>query len=231
MQKLIQCAQKQEEFLLIGQNLRPFTPPLLLNDCSSSRPLLCTISDAPSTVGNYVVQGALRFGAPACDFIFDAMVDRIWFVFRSPSNYMVTDSCGNVGRSDPVDLEHEVPAKFSKRKESVRCKSSESPSPSSSTLSLSPPAPTVPSSSPGCSTRRIYRIDIDFSRRDSRPLLRISVRTNWLQSRCTRSSVRLPILRRRRSFSRRCSIRKRRFWKMYSVRFASPSTAITRLTL
>lgn len=29
-------------------------------------------------VGNYVVQGALRFGTPTNDFIFDAMVDRCW---------------------------------------------------------------------------------------------------------------------------------------------------------
>lgn len=29
-------------------------------------------------VGNYVVQGALRFGSPINRFIFDAMVDRCW---------------------------------------------------------------------------------------------------------------------------------------------------------
>lgn len=30
------------------------------------------------TVGNYVVQGALRFGSPTSDFVFDAMIDRCW---------------------------------------------------------------------------------------------------------------------------------------------------------
>ncbi|GAA5830360.1 hypothetical protein JCM11251_001322 [Rhodosporidiobolus azoricus] len=61
VQKIIQCAQDEDEFALIKQNLTPYTPPLLLND-----------------FGNYVVQGALRFASPYSDFIFDAMVDRIW---------------------------------------------------------------------------------------------------------------------------------------------------------
>lgn len=30
------------------------------------------------TVGNYVVQGTLRFGSPYSDFLFDGVVDRIW---------------------------------------------------------------------------------------------------------------------------------------------------------
>ncbi|GAA5928622.1 hypothetical protein JCM10213_002517 [Rhodosporidiobolus nylandii] len=61
VQKIIQCAKDEDEFALIEQNLTPYTPPLLLND-----------------FGNYVVQGALRFGQPYADFVFDAMVDRIW---------------------------------------------------------------------------------------------------------------------------------------------------------
>ncbi|GAA5996214.1 uncharacterized protein JCM10292_007465 [Rhodotorula paludigena] len=61
VQKIIQCAQDEDEFALIEQSLAPYTPPLLLND-----------------FGNYVVQGALRFGSPWSDFVFDAMVDRIW---------------------------------------------------------------------------------------------------------------------------------------------------------
>ncbi|GAA5885492.1 hypothetical protein JCM6882_009642 [Rhodosporidiobolus microsporus] len=61
VQKIIQCAQDEDEYALIEQNLRPYTPPLLLND-----------------FGNYVVQGALRFSSPYSDFIFDAMVERIW---------------------------------------------------------------------------------------------------------------------------------------------------------
>ncbi|BGO97711.1 Protein JSN1 [Rhodotorula toruloides] len=61
VQKVIQCAQDEDEYALIQQSLTPYTPPLLLND-----------------FGNYVVQGALRFGSPYADFVFDAMVDRIW---------------------------------------------------------------------------------------------------------------------------------------------------------
>ncbi|GAA5848606.1 hypothetical protein JCM8547_004571 [Rhodosporidiobolus lusitaniae] len=61
VQKIIQCAQDEDEYAIIEQNLAPYTPPLLLND-----------------FGNYVVQGALRFGSPQSDFVFDSMVDRIW---------------------------------------------------------------------------------------------------------------------------------------------------------
>ncbi|GAA5938472.1 hypothetical protein JCM3775_000901 [Rhodotorula graminis] len=61
VQKIIQCAEDDDEFAIIEQSLAPYTPPLLLND-----------------FGNYVVQGALRFGSPWSDFVFDAMVDRIW---------------------------------------------------------------------------------------------------------------------------------------------------------
>ncbi|KWU46568.1 ARM repeat-containing protein, partial [Rhodotorula sp. JG-1b] len=61
VQKIIQCAEDEDEFALIEQSLAPYAPPLLLND-----------------FGNYVVQGALRFAPPHSDFIFDAMVDRIW---------------------------------------------------------------------------------------------------------------------------------------------------------
>ncbi|BGP37989.1 hypothetical protein JCM10449v2_001916 [Rhodotorula kratochvilovae] len=61
VQKIIQCATDDDEFAIIEQSLAPYTPPLLLND-----------------FGNYVVQGALRFGSPWSDFVFDAMVDRIW---------------------------------------------------------------------------------------------------------------------------------------------------------
>lgn len=34
MQKIIQCVQTPEEFAIVEQNLQPYTPPLLLNDCS-----------------------------------------------------------------------------------------------------------------------------------------------------------------------------------------------------
>ncbi|TFK72504.1 hypothetical protein BDN72DRAFT_312008 [Pluteus cervinus] len=62
-QKVIECMTAPDEVALVGQNLRPYAPPLLLDQ-----------------FGNYVVQCCLRFGAPANDFIFDAMVDRMWEV-------------------------------------------------------------------------------------------------------------------------------------------------------
>ncbi|KAI5123302.1 hypothetical protein M0805_009323 [Coniferiporia weirii] len=62
-QKIIECVQTPEEVALIAQNLRAFTPPLLLDQ-----------------FGNYVVQCCLRFGSPANDFIFDTIVDRLWEV-------------------------------------------------------------------------------------------------------------------------------------------------------
>ncbi|CAK5277479.1 unnamed protein product [Mycena citricolor] len=62
-QKIIECVQSPEEISIITQNLRAYAPPLLLDQ-----------------FGNYVVQCCLRFGAPANDFIFDAIVDRMWEV-------------------------------------------------------------------------------------------------------------------------------------------------------
>ncbi|RDB24243.1 Pumilio domain-containing protein C56F2.08c [Hypsizygus marmoreus] len=62
-QKIIECVTSQEEVALIAQNLRAYAPPLLLDQ-----------------FGNYVVQCCLRFGSPANDFIFDAIVDRMWEV-------------------------------------------------------------------------------------------------------------------------------------------------------
>ncbi|KAI0080584.1 hypothetical protein K474DRAFT_211692 [Panus rudis PR-1116 ss-1] len=60
-QKIIECVQTPEEIALVTQHLRPYVPPLLLDQ-----------------FGNYVVQCCLRFGAPATDFLFEAMVDRLW---------------------------------------------------------------------------------------------------------------------------------------------------------
>ncbi|KAH9057094.1 hypothetical protein EDB83DRAFT_2506783 [Lactarius deliciosus] len=60
-QKIIECVQTPEEINLIAQHLRAYAPPLLLDQ-----------------FGNYVIQCCLRFGQPANDFIFDAMVDRLW---------------------------------------------------------------------------------------------------------------------------------------------------------
>jgi len=82
VQKIIQCAEDDDEFAVIEQSLAPYTPPLLLNDCASLRCSPTSSRDNVLTlfhaVGNYVVQGALRFGSPWSDFVFDAMVDRIW---------------------------------------------------------------------------------------------------------------------------------------------------------
>ncbi|KZT03494.1 uncharacterized protein LAESUDRAFT_659487 [Laetiporus sulphureus 93-53] len=60
-QKIIECVQTPEEVAIVTQNIRPYVPPLLLDQ-----------------FGNYVVQCCLRFGPPATDFLFDAMVDRLW---------------------------------------------------------------------------------------------------------------------------------------------------------
>lgn len=38
MQKIIQCADGQDEFSIIQQNLQPYVPPLLLNDCECRTP-------------------------------------------------------------------------------------------------------------------------------------------------------------------------------------------------
>ncbi|KAF8759098.1 RNA recognition motif [Rhizoctonia solani] len=60
-QKIIECATTPEEMALVITNLRPYAPPC----CSiNSETTLC----------------CLRFGPPANDFIFDAVVDRLWEV-------------------------------------------------------------------------------------------------------------------------------------------------------
>ncbi|CAO1629938.1 unnamed protein product [Parajaminaea phylloscopi] len=68
-QKIIDTAQSPEHKALIAQHLRPYIPPLLLDQ-----------------FGNYVVQCVLPYGSdPATaddhlnsSFVFDAMVDRCW---------------------------------------------------------------------------------------------------------------------------------------------------------
>ena len=57
-QKIIECVQTPEEVALIAQNLRPFTPPLLLDQ-----------------FGNYVVQ----YVTPFCQFAFDSVTLTILF--------------------------------------------------------------------------------------------------------------------------------------------------------
>lgn len=65
-QKIIECSQSDEERALIVSNLRPFAPPLM---CDS--------------LGNYVCAGTLRFGAPHNDYVYDAMIDRMWDIAQN----------------------------------------------------------------------------------------------------------------------------------------------------
>lgn len=65
-QKIIECATTDEERNLITLNLRPFAPPLM---CDS--------------LGNYVCAGTLRFSAPYNEYVFDAMIDRMWDIAQN----------------------------------------------------------------------------------------------------------------------------------------------------
>ncbi|KAG0231399.1 hypothetical protein BGW41_002199 [Actinomortierella wolfii] len=60
-QKIIECAKTTPQIELICTHLRPYTPPLLLDQ-----------------FGNYVVQCCLRLGAQHNEFIFQAMADKFW---------------------------------------------------------------------------------------------------------------------------------------------------------
>ncbi|CAD6922742.1 unnamed protein product [Tilletia controversa] len=62
-QKIIESCRRPDQVELISKHLRPYVPPLMLDQ-----------------FGNYVVQCVLPFCSPASDFVFDAMVDRIWEV-------------------------------------------------------------------------------------------------------------------------------------------------------
>ncbi|WVQ83925.1 hypothetical protein IAT38_006069 [Cryptococcus sp. DSM 104549] len=65
-QKIIECSTTDEERRIVVNNLRPFAPPLM---CDS--------------LGNYVCAGTLRFGAPYNDYVFDAMIDRMWDIAQN----------------------------------------------------------------------------------------------------------------------------------------------------
>ncbi|KAG9050780.1 hypothetical protein FS837_002336 [Tulasnella sp. UAMH 9824] len=60
-QKIIDCATTEQEMLVVAQHLRPYAPPLMLDQ-----------------FGNYVVQCCLKFQSPINDFIIDTMTDRLW---------------------------------------------------------------------------------------------------------------------------------------------------------
>jgi protein JSN1 len=65
-QKIIECSTTDEERALIALNLRPFAPPLM---CDS--------------LGNYVCAGTLRFTPPYSDYVYDAMIDRMWDIAQN----------------------------------------------------------------------------------------------------------------------------------------------------
>ncbi|KAG9017142.1 hypothetical protein FRB90_001617 [Tulasnella sp. 427] len=62
-QKIIDCATTEQEMLIVAQHLRPYAPPLMLDQ-----------------FGNYVIQCCLKFKSPINDFIIDGMADRLWEV-------------------------------------------------------------------------------------------------------------------------------------------------------
>lgn len=60
-QKIIEVCVTDDQKRLIVKHLRPYTVPLFLDQ-----------------YGNYVLQGCLKFKAPFNDFIFEAMLSRMW---------------------------------------------------------------------------------------------------------------------------------------------------------
>ena len=75
-QKVIECSVTHEERDLICSHLRPFAPPLM---CDS--------------LGNYVCAGTLRFGSPWSDYVFDAMMDRMWDIAQNRFGARCMRSC------------------------------------------------------------------------------------------------------------------------------------------
>lgn len=65
-QKIIECAMTDEEKRLIVEHLRAYAPPLM---CDS--------------LGNYVCAGTLKFLEPYNDYVYDAMVDRMWDIAQN----------------------------------------------------------------------------------------------------------------------------------------------------
>ncbi|PHH53515.1 Pumilio domain-containing protein C56F2.08c [Ceratocystis fimbriata CBS 114723] len=60
-QKIIDVCKTPKQMTMIADNLRPYTVSLFLDQ-----------------YGNYVLQGCLKFGTPYNDFIFEAMLRRMW---------------------------------------------------------------------------------------------------------------------------------------------------------
>ncbi|KAJ9107834.1 hypothetical protein QFC19_002740 [Naganishia cerealis] len=65
-QAIIERASSPEEMAIIARNLAPYVPPL-----------------SADGYGNYLVSACLKFPSPFNNFIFDAMVDRVWDIAQT----------------------------------------------------------------------------------------------------------------------------------------------------
>ncbi|KAI9294583.1 ARM repeat-containing protein [Neoconidiobolus thromboides FSU 785] len=76
IQKMIDCATTDEQFKIISESLKPYTPPLLLDQ-----------------YGNYVVQCCLKFGPKYNQFIFDAIHARFWDIVHGRFGTRAVRTC------------------------------------------------------------------------------------------------------------------------------------------
>ena len=77
-QKIIECVQTPDEIALVAQNLRAYTPPLLLDQFGNYVVQCVNSTISPEYELILFIRCCLRFGSPSNDFIFDAIVDRLW---------------------------------------------------------------------------------------------------------------------------------------------------------
>ena len=79
-QKIIECVSTPEELALIAQNLRPYIPPLLLDQFGNYvvQYVIFVLTGLVSSLLTRCLRCCLRFGSPTNDFVFDAMIDRLW---------------------------------------------------------------------------------------------------------------------------------------------------------
>lgn len=76
VQKMIDCAHTPEQIKPIVDHLKPYTPPLLLDQ-----------------FGNYVIQCCLKFGRNVNQFIFDAIHARFWDVVHGRFGTRAVRTC------------------------------------------------------------------------------------------------------------------------------------------
>lgn len=181
MQKIIQCATDEDEYSIIEQNLAPYTPPLLLNDCESFLFLFCLESRLTESRGQSVTTSFKeRFVSVR---LIPTSFSTVWSIGSGSSllpllSSVVADvstSLRLAGRSDPAGSELVRLVKPSRTPPllvfrlfvSLSSPSTSivvtdhlsspdrnaSPPPSSSTPSPSPRVRTAPSSSLGSSSR------------------------------------------------------------------------------